>query len=79
MRAAVRSGIAGIAAECGGACSCGTCHVHVSATWRARLPEPDDEEQSMLDFVEAPRTEDSRLSCQLFVTEALDGLVLTVP
>jgi 2Fe-2S ferredoxin len=79
MRAAVRAGIPGIDAECGGGCSCGTCHVYVAPDWLARLPKPQDEELAMLEFTQAPRTEASRLSCQLWVSDDIDGLVLTVP
>ncbi|WP_334192637.1 2Fe-2S iron-sulfur cluster-binding protein [Pararhodobacter sp.] len=78
MEAARRAGVPGIIAECGGACSCATCHVHVAADWMARVGGPDPLEEDMLDFAENVG-ETSRLSCQIPVTEALDGLVLYLP
>ena len=67
----------GIKAECGGACACATCHVHVEDGWVERLPEIRDDEEERLD--EAFGVEDnSRLSCQLIMTEALDGLKVTI-
>jgi 2Fe-2S ferredoxin len=79
MRAGVRAGIGGIEAVCGGVLSCATCHVHVAQDWMDRLPPPSDDELAMLEFVEAPRTRCSRLSCQIELTGALDGLTVTVP
>lgn len=78
MEAARRSDVSGILAECGGCCSCATCHVHVDPAWMDRVGPPGDEEQFTLDgaFDVQPN---SRLSCQIEVTEALDGLLLTVP
>jgi 2Fe-2S ferredoxin len=67
-----------IKAECGGACACATCHVYVDAAWLARLPPLTDEEQGML-FDEAFEVRDnSRLSCQILMSEALDGLQVTL-
>ena len=63
---------------CGGACACATCHVYVDAAWREKLPAKKDMEQSMLDFAQDVRPE-SRLSCQLKVTQELDGLVVRTP
>jgi ferredoxin, 2Fe-2S len=78
MEGAVKNSVAGIDADCGGACSCATCMVYVSQDWRERLPPKDSAEQSMLEF--CPHVdESSRLSCQLKVTDALDGLRLKVP
>jgi 2Fe-2S ferredoxin len=77
MEAATLNGIRGIEAECGGACSCATCHVHVDAEWLGRLPEMEPMEDAMLDAANDRRA-DSRLSCQLEVTEELDGLTVTV-
>ena len=79
MEAATHNGVQGIAAECGGQCSCATCHVYVDDAWRTRAGETDDMEDAILDAVEAPRTEASRLSCQITATDALDGIVLHVP
>ena len=78
MEAARRAGIAGIVAECGGACSCATCHVHVDAAWFDRVGGPDALERDMLDFA-ANVGETSRLSCQIAVSPALEGLVLHLP
>ncbi len=77
MEAATLNSIPGIEAECGGACSCATCHVHVDAAWLGKLPEMEPMEDAMLDAAN-DREPSSRLSCQLQVTEALDGLTLTV-
>ena len=78
MEAAVKSMVPGIEAECGGACACATCHVYVEPDWRAPTGEPEEMEEDMLDFAFDVR-ESSRLSCQIKVTEALDGLVVRVP
>ena len=78
MEGAVKNLIPGIDADCGGACACATCHVHVDAEWLAKLPAKEDMEETMLDF--APEVSpDSRLSCQIKVTPALDGLVVRMP
>ena len=78
MIVAVRNDFDGILAECGGACSCATCHVHVDPAWIDKLPPMDDLEQEMLDFAEDV-DEYSRLSCQIKISDALDGLVVNVP
>lgn len=78
MAVAVAAGVGSILAECGGACSCGTCHCQVDADWFARIPAPAEAERGMLEIVTDP-TEHSRLSCQIRVTQALDGLVVRVP
>jgi 2Fe-2S ferredoxin len=67
-----------IAAECGGACACATCHVYVDEAWREATGSPAQMEEDMLDFAFDIRSE-SRLSCQIKVTEALDGLVVRIP
>jgi len=78
MEGAVRNGVAGIDADCGGACSCATCMVYVAEEWLGRLPAKDSTETAMLEF--CPHVaENSRLSCQIPVTDALDGLRLKVP
>jgi 2Fe-2S ferredoxin len=78
MEGAVKNAVAGIDADCGGACSCATCMVYVAAEWRDRLPPKDSTEQAMLEF--CPHVdESSRLSCQIKVGAALDGLRLKVP
>jgi len=78
MEAAKLNEIPGIEAECGGACACATCHVYVDEAWRDKTGKPAEMEEDMLDFAFDFRDE-SRLSCQIKVTEDLDGLVLRVP
>ena len=68
----------GIKAECGGACACATCHVYVDEAWREKTGSPSAMEESMLDFAENVEP-NSRLSCQIKVTDALDGLVVRMP
>ncbi len=79
MLGAVRNNVHGIEAECGGACSCATCHVYVDEDWAELLPPPEPMEDEMLTATAAERLPNSRLSCQLVVTEALDGLVVRLP
>ncbi len=79
MQAAVGAKLDGIAADCGGLLTCATCHVYVAPDWAARLPPPSDDELGMLDFTAAPRRETSRLSCQITISPALDGLTLELP
>lgn len=78
MEAAKLNNIAGIEAECGGACACATCHVFIDEAWRAKTGKPSEMEEDMLDFAFDVR-EESRLCCQIKVTAALDGLVVRVP
>ena len=78
MENAVRNQVPGIEAECGGACACATCHVYVDPQWKAIVGEPQAMEEDMLDFAFDVRP-NSRLSCQIKVTDALDGLVVRVP
>ncbi len=66
-----------ISAQCGGSCACSTCHVYVDPAWAARLPEPSEEEVAMLDGAFDVK-ENSRLACQIYFTEALDGLPVTL-
>jgi len=77
MDAAKDGDVDGIVAECGGACSCATCHVHVDETWWERLPEMDPIEKAMLSYVDS-REITSRLSCQIDLDESMDGLLVTV-
>ena len=77
MEGALNNDIDGIVAECGGACACATCHAYIDKAWADRLPEMDDMEDCMLDSA-YERRDDSRLTCQVEVTEALDGLVVRV-
>jgi 2Fe-2S ferredoxin len=78
METALRTGVPGIEAECGGACACATCHVYIDAAWRERVGGPSPMEEDMLDFGFDVRP-NSRLSCQIKVTDALDGLIVTTP
>ena len=78
MEGAVRNLVPGIDADCGGACACATCHIYVDPGWLAMLPPKSEMEETMLDFAQdvAPN---SRLSCQLVVEPALDGLTVELP
>jgi 2Fe-2S ferredoxin len=78
MENAVRNGVPGIEAECGGACACATCHVYVADEWSERVGRPEAMEEDMLDFAYDVRPT-SRLSCQIRVRDELDGLVVSVP
>jgi 2Fe-2S ferredoxin len=78
MENAVRNSVPGIDAECGGACACATCHVYVDDAWTASVGGPAAMEEDMLDFAFEVRPT-SRLSCQIKMTDALDGLVVHVP
>lgn len=78
MENAIKNGIPGIEAECGGACACATCHVYVDEAWTAEVGPPEAMEEDMLDFAYDVRPT-SRLSCQIRVREALDGLVVSIP
>lgn len=78
MEAAVRNGVPGIEAECGGACACATCHVYVEEEWREKVGDPEPMEEDMLDFAFEVKPS-SRLSCQIRVREDLDGLVVRTP
>ncbi len=78
MNAAVDNLVPGIDADCGGECSCATCHVVVDPAWIAKVGKPSDQEESMLDL-NPDREENSRLSCQIEVSDDLDGLVVQLP
>ena len=78
MEGAVKNNIPGIDADCGGACACATCHVYVQAPWTDKTGEKSAMEESMLDFAENVE-DNSRLSCQIKVTDELDGLVVKMP
>ena len=78
MEGAVKNNVPGIDADCGGACACATCHVYVDAAWADKTGTPTAMEESMLDFAENVEP-NSRLSCQIKVTDALDGLVVRMP
>jgi 2Fe-2S ferredoxin len=78
MEAAVKNNVPGIDADCGGACACATCHVYVDDAWLDKTGKPEAMEESMLDFAEGV-TPNSRLSCQIKISGALDGLVVRLP
>ncbi len=79
MEGARDNNIPGIEAACGGACSCSTCHVYVAPEWVERLPEKDSMEEDMLEFAFEPDPVTSRLTCQLTVTDEMEGLVVQMP
>lgn len=78
MEGAVRNNVPGIDADCGGACACATCHVYVDHDWTEKTGKASAMEESMLDFAEAVEP-NSRLSCQIRITDALDGLIVRLP
>ena len=78
MEVAVKNAVPGIDADCGGACACATCHVYVDESFMDKVGTPEAMEQSMLDFAENVQS-NSRLSCQIQMSDALDGLRVTTP
>ena len=78
MEGAVQNDIPGIDADCGGGMACATCHVYVDEDWVQKLPQKDDGEEDMLDMAFEPK-KNSRLSCQIIVSDELDGLVVNIP
>ena len=78
MEGAVQNNIPGIDADCGGSMACATCHVYVKDEWFNKLPKKEDGEEDMLDMAFEPK-KNSRLSCQLMVSDQLDGLVVNLP
>lgn len=78
MQAILEANIAGMLGDCGGSCSCGTCHAYIDPAWLARLPPPDQTEVGMLEYIIDPLP-NSRLTCQLRLTDKLDGLTLRLP
>ena len=78
MEGAVQNDIPGIDADCGGGMACATCHVYVNGEWLDKLPNKEDGEEDMLDMAFEPK-KNSRLSCQIIVSETLDGLVVNIP
>jgi 2Fe-2S ferredoxin len=79
MNAALRNGIDGIIAECGGVCMCSTCHVYVDEKFFGKLPPAQDTEEAVLEISAEERKPTSRLSCQIKVTDDLDGLIVRLP
>ena len=78
MEGAVQNNIPGIDADCGGGMACATCHVYVTEDWFDKLPKKEDGEEDMLDMAFEPK-KNSRLSCQLIVSDEIDGLVVNIP
>lgn len=78
MEAAISNMIPGIDADCGGACACATCHVYISDKWIGKLRPKDDMEDSMLDFADNVQ-DNSRLCCQILLSDELDGIEVTTP
>ena len=78
MDAAIKAGVPGIEARCGGSCICATCHSYIDARWLAQLAAPDEIEEAMLECTPEPKS-NSRLTCQLPVTEELEGMIIQVP
>lgn len=79
MDGARQASVPGIAADCGGACACATCHVYVDESWAAQIPEASELEEDMLDFAPDVQPGRSRLTCQIEVTSAMDGMTVYVP
>ncbi|HNP36438.1 MAG TPA: 2Fe-2S iron-sulfur cluster-binding protein [Woeseiaceae bacterium] len=77
MEGAINNNIEGIVAECGGACACATCHSYIDAAWIDRIPAMDDMEDSMLDAA-FERRDNSRLTCQIEMSDELDGIIVHV-
>ncbi|NWB11417.1 2Fe-2S iron-sulfur cluster binding domain-containing protein [Pseudomonas sp. D5002] len=78
MQAAAFASVPGIPADCGGACSCATCHAYVDEAWLAKVAQPESMETDMLEYA-FERQDNSRLSCQLIISEDMDGMVLRLP
>ena len=78
MEGAIQNNISGIDADCGGGMACATCHVYVKEEWLNKLDKIEDAEQDMIDMAFEPK-KNSRLSCQLIVSDKLDGLIITTP
>ena len=78
MEGAIQNNIPGIDADCGGSMACATCHVYVKEEWFNKLPKKEDGEEDMLDMAFEPK-KNSRLSCQLMVSEQIDGLIVNLP
>jgi 2Fe-2S ferredoxin len=79
MEGAVNNDVPEIEAQCGAGCNCATCHVYIADDWGHKLPEKDPMEQTMLDMNASGLRDNSRLSCQITVTDGLDGLVVRMP
>ncbi|WP_339891468.1 2Fe-2S iron-sulfur cluster-binding protein [uncultured Alteromonas sp.] len=79
MQTAVDNGIEQITADCGGCCSCATCHCYVTEAWKDKVDAPDEMETALIESAIENAQENSRLSCQIFITSELDGLVVEIP
>ena len=79
MEGARDNNVPGIEADCGGACACSTCHVYLHEDWVEKVPAKDAMEEDMLDFAYQPNEITSRLTCQIKVTDDLDGLIVILP
>lgn len=78
MEGAVHNNVPGIDADCGGACACATCHVYIDESWLSKLLPREEMEEAMLEFANGPAP-NSRLSCQIKVTDNLDGMIVRLP
>jgi len=78
MEAAIQNSVPGIDADCGGACACATCHVYIDSAWVDKTGKAEQMEQDMLDFA-FDVTEESRLSCQIKISDDLEGLLVNLP
>ena len=78
MEGAVQNNITGIDADCGGSMACATCHVYVEESWFNKLPDPEDAEKDVIDMAYEPK-KNSRLSCQIIVSDEIDGLTVKTP
>ena len=78
MEGAVQNNIPGIDADCGGSMACATCHVYVEEKWLDKMPKPEDGEVDMIDMAFEPK-KNSRLSCQIIISDELDGLIVNIP
>lgn len=79
MHAAIQNSVSGILAECGGSAVCSTCHVYVNEHYAGQLPPPSEHEREILECSASERTDESRLSCQITMTEDLDGITVRIP
>jgi 2Fe-2S ferredoxin len=78
MEGAIKNSVPGIDADCGGSCACATCHVYVDESFLNKIPKAQESEQDMIDFVQ-DADKSSRLSCQIIITNDLDGIVVRMP
>ena len=78
MEGAIKNSIPGIDADCGGSCACATCHVYVDEKFLSKVPKAQESEQDMIDFIQ-DANKSSRLSCQIVITNDLDGIVVRMP